>query len=96
LSELNVDKVFLGTNAFSAEKGCTTPDINQAEIKKVMVQIATQVIVLCDSSKIGKNSFVQFVPPTAIDTMITDSNVNPTILKGISEIGIDVQVVDIL
>jgi len=94
LSELNVDKVFIATNGFSVEKGCTTPDINQAEIKKVMVQITTQVIVLCDSSKIGKNSFVQFVPPTQIDTLITDNKANPDFIKDVTELGIDVHVVE--
>ncbi|WP_020618060.1 DeoR/GlpR family DNA-binding transcription regulator [Paenibacillus daejeonensis] len=77
LAELNVDKVFLGTNAFSATKGCTTPDIHQAELKKMMVQVATQTFVLCDSSKLGKNSFVQFAAPEQIDLLITDSRITP-------------------
>lgn len=92
LSELNVDKVFTGTNGFSIQKGCTTPDINQAEIKKVMVQISTQVIVLCDSSKLGKNSFVQFAPSNQIDTLITDNKAAPEFIAGASELGIDVQI----
>jgi len=94
LSELNVDKVFIATNGFSVEKGCTTPDINQAEIKKVMVQITTQVIVLCDSSKIGKNSFVQFVQPKEIDTFITDDQASPDVVSALLELGIDVHTVE--
>ncbi|HZG86605.1 DeoR/GlpR family DNA-binding transcription regulator [Paenibacillus sp.] len=92
LSELNVDKVFLGTNAFSVEKGGTTPDINQAEIKKIMVKVATQVIVLCDSGKIGKNSFVQFVRPHEIDALITDDGVDERSLEELAEHGIEVHV----
>ena len=34
LTSLNVDKVFLATNAFTPEKGFMTPDINQAEAKR--------------------------------------------------------------
>ncbi len=34
LSELNVDKVFLSSNAVSLDRGFTTPDFNQAEVKK--------------------------------------------------------------
>jgi DeoR family fructose operon transcriptional repressor len=34
ISSLNVDKAFMGANAFSLEKGFTTPDINQAELKR--------------------------------------------------------------
>lgn len=92
LSELNVDKAFLGTNAFSAQKGCTTPDINTAEIKKIMVQVAAQVIVLCDSSKIGKNSFVQFVPTQEIDALITDDQVDERLLQELTEQGVEVHV----
>jgi DeoR family fructose operon transcriptional repressor len=92
LSELNVDKVFLGTNAFSAQKGCTTPDINQAEIKKIMVRIASQTIVLCDSSKFGKNSFVQFAHPQEVDLLVTDSGIDKKLLEELNELGVDVLV----
>ncbi|MBB3111038.1 DeoR family fructose operon transcriptional repressor [Paenibacillus phyllosphaerae] len=91
LAELNVDKVFLGTNAFSAQKGCTTPDINQAEIKKMMLRIATQVYILCDSSKIGHNSFVPFAGPQDIDTIITDSHISQRLLEELTDSGLDVR-----
>lgn len=75
LNELSVDKVFLGTNGFTLERGCTTPDMNQAEIKEIMVKIASKVFVLCDSSKFGNTSFSQFAPPSLIDVLITDHEV---------------------
>jgi len=92
LSELNVDKAFLGTNAFSVRKGCTTPDMNQAEVKRTMIQIATQVVLLCDSAKIGKNAFVQFAEPSEIDLMITDSHITEQQLNEIAELGLEVMV----
>lgn len=92
LSELNVDKLFLATNCFSPRKGCTTPDINHAEVKKTMVGISSQVIVVCDSSKLDKNSFVQFAKPEEIDVFITDERAQPDIIKEIKELGIDVQI----
>jgi len=90
LSELNVDKVFLATNGFTMEKGCSTPDINQAEIKKIMMQIATKVIVLCDSSKIGINSFVQFAPVSEIDVFITDDKIGKEYLQELQKLGLEV------
>ncbi|HZG56717.1 DeoR/GlpR family DNA-binding transcription regulator [Paenibacillus sp.] len=89
LSELNVDKAFLGTNGFSLQKGCTTPDINQAEIKRIMVKISSQVIVLCDSSKIGANSFVQFASPEQIDAFVTDDDVKPGVVEEFAEQGLE-------
>ena len=76
LSRLNVDKAFIATNALSFEKGLTTPDINQSEVKKAMIGIASAVILLCDCSKIGKESFVQFAELSDISKLITDSNIS--------------------
>lgn len=77
LTSLNVDKVFLATNAFVPEKGFMTPDMNQAEVKKAMLRCASEKIVLCDSSKIGKISFVEFAKLQEIDKLITDSHIQP-------------------
>jgi DeoR family fructose operon transcriptional repressor len=38
-----------------------------------MASMASSVVVLCDSSKIGRDSFAQFAPLDQIDTLITDS-----------------------
>lgn len=84
LAELSVDKVFLATNGFTLEKGCTTPDINQAEIKEIMVNIASQVILLCDSSKIGQSTFTQFASPTEIDMLISDQHLDSKTLAELS------------
>ncbi|MCR8633046.1 DeoR/GlpR family DNA-binding transcription regulator [Paenibacillus radicis (ex Xue et al. 2023)] len=92
LNELNVDKAFLTTNSLSIDRGCTTPDIAQAEVKKIMAQIASQVIVLCDSSKIGINSFVQFIPFTEIDLLITDHCITSEELLNLVNSGLDVVV----
>lgn len=95
LSELNVDKAFLGTNAFSVRKGCTTPDMNQAEVKRTMIRIATQVVLLCDSAKIGKNSFVQFAEPGELDLVITDSRISDQHLREMTEAGLEVMVEEV-
>lgn len=75
LKKLNVDKAFLGANAFSITRGFTTPDINQAEIKKALILSAVKKFVLCDSSKFGKTSFVKFASVDDIDHLITGQNI---------------------
>ncbi|HEC60873.1 MAG TPA: DeoR/GlpR transcriptional regulator [bacterium] len=72
LSGLTVDKAFMGVNSFSFKKGASTPDINQAETKKLMISIAATVILLCDSSKLGQTSFAQFATIEEIDTLVTN------------------------
>ena len=73
LSDLTVDKAFMAANGFSLEKGASTPDLNHSETKKLMISIAARVILLFDSSKMGRNSFAIFAPPDKIDAMVTDS-----------------------
>ena len=69
---LTVDKAFMGANSLSPHKGATTPDIGQAETKKLMIAIANRVVILCDSSKIGKVSFAQFAATDQIDVIVAE------------------------
>ena len=73
LQGLAVDKAFMAANSFSLEKGAGTPDLNQADLKRRMLAIATKVIFLIDSSKFGKNSFTVFATLDSIDCLVTDS-----------------------
>jgi DeoR family fructose operon transcriptional repressor len=72
LSDLTVDKAFMAVNGFSLEKGASTPDLNHSETKKFMISIAARVVLLFDSTKMGRNSFAIFAPPEKIDAIVTD------------------------
>jgi DeoR family fructose operon transcriptional repressor len=93
LEGLSVDKAFMGVNSFTLKRGASTPDIRHAETKKVMIAIATSVILLCDSSKFGRTSFVQFARPEEIDAVITDGLPEAERLK-LEEHGIQVIVAE--
>jgi DeoR family fructose operon transcriptional repressor len=67
-----VDTAFLATNSLSLGAGATTPDLQQAETKRAMSAIAGKVIMLCDSSKLGRASFARFAALTQIDILITE------------------------
>lgn len=73
LAGLTVDKAFMGLNGLSLTKGASTPDLTHAEIKRKMISIANQVILLCDSSKIGRDAFAQFAPLEDIDMVVTEA-----------------------
>jgi DeoR family fructose operon transcriptional repressor len=72
LQDLRVDKAFMATNSLSLEGGATTPDLHQAETKRAMIAIARKVILLCDSSKIGRESFARFAELDHIGVLITE------------------------
>lgn len=85
IRSLNVDKAFIATNAFHPDKGFTTPDINQAEVKKAFIHSSSESIVLCDSSKMNGICFMEFAQLHDIDRLITDSDLSPQIRRYLDE-----------
>ena len=60
LQKYNFTKGFWGTNGVSLHSGFTTPDINEAMIKKCAMTHTQTRYILCDSSKFHKVSPVSF------------------------------------
>lgn len=73
LADLRVDKAFMGANSVSPHDGASTPDLHTAEIKKGMIAIAGQVVLLADSDKLNRRSFAKFASTAEIDMLVTDS-----------------------
>ncbi|MCM3630554.1 DeoR/GlpR family DNA-binding transcription regulator [Paenibacillus glycanilyticus] len=72
LSDIRVDKLFLGTCGISAE-GLFTPTVEEAYLKREMIKRANQVILLADSAKFEKTLFHRVCPFDDIDILITDA-----------------------
>ena len=95
LQSFQVDKAFMATNGISAKNGLSTPDMNVAEIKKTIMEISHEVIVITDSSKLGGISFARFAPITKINRLIMDSKGDPKELVAIRESGVEVNLVEV-
>lgn len=76
IKSLNVDTAFMATNGFSLEKGFTTPNSELAECKKAILSIANQNILMMDSSKVGRVSFLKFAELRDFHTIITDMGIS--------------------
>lgn len=94
ISSMVIDKAFMATNGFSMQKGASTPDIALAEIKKGMIAISDKVIMLCDSSKFGKNSFMNFADLEVIDTLITDKKMPEKLKEQYESLGLEIIVAE--
>lgn len=81
IKNFNVQIAFIGTNGLSIEKGLTTPDLEEAQIKKAMMSISNNVFVLADSSKFGLVAMVKISDLSQIDAIITDSKLEDSTLK---------------
>jgi DeoR family transcriptional regulator of aga operon len=72
LKEIHGDILFVGVDGFDAKVGLTTPNVAESRVNRAMVNAAKKVVVVCDSTKFGRQSLALIVPPSAIDTVITD------------------------
>ena len=92
LESLRVDIAFIGTNGISVRHGLSTPDPGEAAVKRAMVACANFVVVVADSSKIGREEFVSFAPIDRVDVLVTDSEITPEDHADLTEHGVDVVV----
>ncbi|AKS31717.1 DeoR/GlpR family DNA-binding transcription regulator [Mycolicibacterium goodii] len=90
LDALRVDIAFIGTNAISLRHGLSTPDTDEAAVKRAMVNAANYVVVVADSSKMGQEDLIRFAPIDSVDTLITDDEITPADHDGLSEQGVEV------
>jgi DeoR family transcriptional regulator, fructose operon transcriptional repressor len=92
LSQLRVDVSFLGTNGVTADHGLTTPDPDEAAVKRALIASGRRVVALADASKFGVETAVRFAAPGEIDVLVTDSDVSSADRRALTKAGIEVVV----
>ncbi|WP_299039519.1 DeoR/GlpR family DNA-binding transcription regulator [uncultured Pseudokineococcus sp.] len=73
LDDLRVDVAVLGANGFSAEAGFTTPDAEEAAVKRALVRSAGLVVVVADARKAGRQDLHRFARLEEVDVLVTDT-----------------------
>ena len=89
-SDFHVDKAFIGVGGIDLDDGLTEYNLEDALVKKPMIQNASERIVVADSSKISQTTFTTVAPLSLVDVLITDENIPAAILKSFQEQGIKV------
>ena len=92
LHGLNADLLFLGVDGFDVHYGLSTPNLLEAKVNRVMVQVAKRKIAVCDSSKFGRRSLSLIVPPSALDEVITDRGIPQSDARALRKAGIEVTI----
>lgn len=85
LALMRADVAFIGTNALTLDHGLSTADSQEAAVKRAMITNARNVVVLCDSTKLGSDYLVSFASITDIDVLITDSGAPQSFIDSVRE-----------
>lgn len=93
LRGLYADKLFLGADGLTFSYGLTASNVLEAEVDRVAVAAASEVIVVSDSSKIGVVGLTSIMPLTRMKKLITDSGAPADFVAALREQEIEVIIV---
>lgn len=88
IRRFRLNKVFIGINAVSVEYGLTTPDFEEAEIKRAILESGRERIVLTDASKFNKVALCEILPVSSIDIIITSSSHQLDVEQSLRNVGV--------
>jgi len=90
LDDVYMDRVFLSVTGLDAERGATTLETDEALVYRKMLKQSKQVIVVADSSKLGKVSPAFICPMSEIHVVITNTGATDQSLAPFERQGIKI------
>lgn len=74
---VHVNKLFLAAGGISPEKGIiTNPNMHEVPVKRRMMKVADEIIVVADSYKFGRIALCPFAEIRDVHKVVTDSKVS--------------------
>jgi DeoR family transcriptional regulator, aga operon transcriptional repressor len=93
LRGLHADRLFLGVDGLDAEIGLMTPDVLEAQLNAVMIQVSREVVVVADSTKFQRRSLSVIAKVDSVHKVITDSGVTPEMVAALRARNVEVLIV---
>jgi DeoR/GlpR family transcriptional regulator of sugar metabolism len=94
LERRTFDRVFLGADSVTADRGICEADIRQTRLKELMTRRGARIYLLVHAAKIGRAPFHAWAPMPRHWTLVTDQKVQPGALEPFRARGVDIVVVD--
>ncbi|MFI8631798.1 DeoR/GlpR family DNA-binding transcription regulator [Microbacterium sp. NPDC077663] len=92
IARLRPDIAFLGANGVSAAFGLSTPDPDEAAVKRAIVASARRVVVVADGDKFDAELLVSFAGLSEVDVLLTDTAPAGALAAALGEADVEVQI----
>lgn len=69
------------------------PPLDEVGVKRAMMEAASEVILLADHSKVGRESLVRVAPIEDVHRVITSEGVDAAEAQAIRDLGVEVDIV---
>ena len=90
LERVALDLAILGVDGIDAVAGATAHHEGEASINQLMARQARKVIIVADSSKVGRRAFARICGLADIDVLVTDTGIAHDDMVVLQEAGVDV------
>jgi len=96
VSKAYANKAVIGVDGFSIRYGLTNPTQAESWVNRLMVRRTHgEVILVADSSKFGRVANFRTAPISAVNTIVTDSAMDPANVAEFKRLGIKVLLADV-
>ena len=90
LEQVTLDVAFLGVDGIDAGVGATAHHEGEASINRLMGSRARKVVIVADSSKVGRCAFARICVPAEIDVLVTDAGIAAGDVALLEDAGVEV------
>lgn len=93
IMNINADKAFIGIDAFNLTKGFMITTMEEVAVKRLMMEAAKEVIIICDHSKGENVAFIKLCEIKDVDKMITGKEIGGDMYQSLIDAGLDIEIV---
>lgn len=88
MARYRANRAFIGVDGISLQHGLSANSEKEASTATTMARQTDKVYLLCDSSKLEMDKYLNFAPLSLFDVLITDSEAQPEIVAAYRQAGI--------
>jgi DeoR family transcriptional regulator of aga operon len=93
LRGLHADRLFLGVDSLDPEIGVMTPDVLEAQLNALMIEVSQEVVAVADSSKFGRRSLSVIAGVERLHKLVTDRSASREYVDALRARGVEVVLV---
>lgn len=90
LSGLSFDLTVVATNGVTVARGLSTPDPEEAAVKRAAIAAGQRVALVADHTKVGDEHFTLFAAVSDLDLFVTDSGMDDGDAADFEDAGVEI------
>lgn len=79
LKGINIGTAVIAASGFTQSAGFTCGNFDECQLKKAVIAMAARVIIVMDSTKLGRSHPFTFAHPEDVDYFVTDDQFDPSV-----------------